>query len=123
MKNGYTVVELLVVIAVFSVFYFWGVINTSHAFSYDKNQIAYEENINLIETMAKEYATYNEDLFEEKNTIYIYVDDLIENNYLKASSDGQIKDPRNINESLNHLKIKITKEDNAIIAKIVKLEI
>lgn len=122
-KSGYTVIELLIVICIFSVIYLFGVVKTSHAFNYDPHLVEYEEKINLIEKIAEVYANKNENLFEEKKVVYIYVSDLIEKEYLKANQDGDIKDPRNVTKTLNDLKIKLAKEKDDVKVSIVKLDL
>ena len=110
-KKGYTTIELLIVIGLFSIAYLVGTINVSHAFSYDENNTAYEAKINLIEHQAKEYAKANsETLFKDANTINIYANDLVKNNYFAGNGNGSILDPRDENKTLNDLKIEITKD-------------
>ncbi len=120
-KKGFSTVELLITIAVFSVIYFIGVYNVSYAFSYTPTEAEYEAKVHLIEKQAVEYARVEDSLFEKKNTVYIYVEDLVTANLLVGDKEGDIKDPRNTTKSLNNLKIKIIKEDKNIKASIVEL--
>ncbi len=120
-KNGFTTLELLMVVVVFSIIYFIGVSSITNIFSYNKEDVAYEEKLNLIKKQATTYAIMNEGFFEEKNIVYIYVKDLVEANYLATNEEGIVKDPRHINKNLNNLKIKIIKENDEIKANIVKL--
>lgn len=89
MKNnrGYTVIELIVVIAVVGVFAFITINKASYAFSdntgVDSNIVL--QKTELIEKQAVLYAKDNEEIFENTHTTYIRVQDLINNNYLLAT--------------------------------------
>lgn len=120
-KKGFTTVELLITIAIFSIIYFIGVYNVSHAFSYSPHEEEYQAKIHLIEKQAVEYAKQDKKFFEKKNTVYIYVEDLVKANYLAGDKEGDIMDPRNSTKSLNNLKIKLIKEKKEIKASIVQL--
>ena len=120
-KKGFTTAELLITIAIFTVIYFIGVYNVSHAFSYSPQEEEYKAKIHLIEKQAIEYAKQDETFFDKKNTIYIYVEDLVKANYLASDKEGNIIDPRNSTKSLNNLKIKLIKEKKNIKASIVQL--
>jgi len=96
MKNkGYTVIELLIVIVVVGVISFTAINKASYAFSEEVEELEELEiqKQKLIENQAANYGESNKDLFDESNTIYIRVKDLIEGNYLKESfsSNGEQK--------------------------------
>lgn len=110
-KRGSTIKEILIVIAVFSIIYFAGVIGISFSFSNVKDN-EYENVINLIEKQAFNYASENKDsLFENDNVVKIYVKDLLKNGYLIGNENGDLVDPRDINKTLNDLAIEITNGD------------
>ena len=67
------------VIVIFSVFYFVSVNKYSYAFSYDEVKEASIHQERLIKKCAEIYADSNKNLFDGKETIYITIDDLVEN--------------------------------------------
>lgn len=106
-KNGYTVVDLVVVIAVFGILTFLTISKVSYALSDDKSEV-YNLEVKLIETQAKAYGnTIKEELKNDSKTIT--VNTLIAENYLQADDEnGKIKDPRDDAKTLNDKKIKLT---------------
>ncbi len=120
-KNGFSTIEILVVVVVFTIVYFVGVTSVSYAFNTDENKEKYDDIINIIELQAKSYAENTPDLFTEEDTIYVYVKDLIEANYLVADENGKIINPETPNKDLNDLKIKIEKEGEIIKTNLVKI--
>ena len=75
----------------------------------------------MIEKQAVEYAKQDKTFFDKKNTVYLYVEDLVQANYLSSDTEGDVIDPRNSTKSLNNLKIKLIKEKKSIKASIVQL--
>ena len=61
----------------------------------------------LIEIQAEDYALANTSLFEETNTTYISVDDLIEAGYLAGNEEGLLTDPTDTSKNLNDKKVKL----------------
>ncbi len=120
-KNGFTTVELLIVIGIFTVIYAIGVINVTHAFEENPNQNEYNQVINLIEVQAQSYAQNNPEIFGESDVIYIYVSDLIEKSYIVPDENGNIKNPLEGSGTLNELKLKIEKKDNNYSASVVEI--
>jgi prepilin-type N-terminal cleavage/methylation domain-containing protein len=88
MKKGFTLIELLATIVVLSII---GVITTTIIFGLisDLNQQSYQRQINLIEKAAENYLA-NNILNNSYTSEYIFLDDLINNGYLKQT-------PTNIN--------------------------
>ncbi len=119
-NKGFTTIELLVVLGIFSIVYFAGVVNFTYAFETDEIEVAYDHTINLIELQAKEYALNNQNIFETDTVVYVYVKDLIEYNYL-AAENGIIIDPRETNKNLNDIKIKLEKNGENISSSIVEI--
>lgn len=105
-KNGYTVVELVIVLAVFSVGYFITVIAISGKVSFNFEEKLYNEKISAIETQASIYAKTDENLFAEDDTAYVTVGDLAEKNAIISNKDGEVTDPRNNDNNLNDVEIK-----------------
>lgn len=119
-KNGYTVIEMLIVIVVLGIFTIGILSTTSYAYK-DKTQSYYEETQYLIEKQAKMYGETLNNLKSEGNLI-ITLNDLIEHGYYTADdSSGNVVDPRNSKATLNGLKIKLTyEEDGSISAKVIE---
>lgn len=106
-KNGYTVIELMVVIAVVGVFAFVAINKASYAFSdkVDAENELLNQKVKNIETQAKRYGEENLELFEEGKTIYIRVKDLIDNNYLE-NNGYSIDENKKIELVLKDKKVK-----------------
>ncbi len=105
-KLGYSKIEILVVIVLLGIVAFITINKTSYAFAIDKNE-AVDEVKYLIEVQAEDYALANTTLFEETNTTYISVDDLIEAGYLIGNEDGLLTDPTDSSKNFNDKKVKL----------------
>lgn len=121
-KNGYTALEMLVVIIVLGVFTIGILSATSYAYQ-DRSVGYYEEIEHVIEKQAKLYGTTLNNLKEEGNLV-ITLNDLVNAGYYVADdNEGNVIDPRNSKSTLNGLKIKITYEnDGNISAKVIEDE-
>ena len=108
------------ILLIFTIFYFVTANNISHAFEYDELQEKYNIKINLIQSMADIYAQKNVDLFEEKNVVYITVQDLVDNEIIEAdNANGDVKDPTSEVKTLNNLKIRLTNKNGKIASKVL----
>jgi len=110
-KNGYTVIELVIVIAIVSVFSFVAINKASYAFS-DKGSndaVLKEQQTELIEKAAQKYGEAHSEIFEESDTTYIRVSDLISEDYLLNNV---------INNFDKSQKIKLTFRDDSVRAKL-----
>ncbi len=116
-KKGYTTVELLVVLTIFSIGYFTATWVISDNFGGNFNEELYEEKISAIEQQASIYAEANDDLFLENKTAYVTINDLVEHNAVISNDKGEVTDPRDSDNNLNDIKIKLTKEDDKVVAK------
>lgn len=105
-KLVYSKIEILVVIVLLGIVAFITINKTSYAFAIDKNE-AVDEVKYLIEVQAEDYALANTTLFEETNTTYISVDDLIEAGYLIGNEDGLLTDPTDSSKNFNDKKVKL----------------
>ena len=105
-KLGYSKIEILVVIVLLGIVAFITINKTSYAFAIDKNE-AVDEVKYLIEVQAEDYALANTTLFEETDTTYISVDDLIEAGYLIGNEDGLLTDPTDSSKNFNDRKVKL----------------
>ncbi len=118
-RNGYTGLELLIVIIVLGVITFIVLGTTASSFK-DNTQDLYKETLYLIENQAELYGDTLDDLKEEGNKV-ISVNDLVVAGYYVADDNkGNVKDPRNENARLNNLKIKLTYIDGVVKAEILE---
>jgi len=112
MKNnkGYTVIELIVVIAVVGIFAFAAINKASYAFS-DKVEATKElekQRVALIESAAVKYAEDNkEEIFKDSASTYIRVVDLVDNDYLFTAVGED-------SETENNKKIKLVLKEDKI---------
>ena len=119
-KLGYSKIEILVVIVLLGVVAFITINKTSYAFAVDEKG-AREEVKYLIEVQAEDYALANTTLFEDTNTTYISVDDLIEAGYLVGNEDGLLTDPADSSKNFNDTKVRLEydEEKNDVTATVV----
>ncbi len=119
-KLGYTKVELLIVVVLVGIVAFITINKTSYAFAID-NTSAELEVRNLIELQAEDYAMDNLNLFEETDTNYIVVDDLVEAGYMIGNDKGLVLDPVDASKSYNDSKIKLeyNKDKNKVEATLI----
>lgn len=119
-KLGYSKIEILIVIMLLGIVAFITINKTSTAFAIDKtgavNEVKY-----LIEVQAEDYALANTTLFDETNTTYISVDDLIEAGYLIGNDSGLLTDPTDSSKNLNDTKVRLEydKDNNNVTATVV----
>ena len=119
-KLGYSKIEILVVIVLLGIVAFITINKTSYAFAVDSSE-AIEEVKYLIKVQAEDYALANTTLFEETNTTYISVDDLIEAGYLVGNEEGVLTDPTDSNKNFNDTKVRLEydEEKNDVTATVV----
>lgn len=118
-KKGYTGVELLIVIAIFTVGYFVAVNTISANFDVNYQEDLYNLKIDSIEEQAEIYAENNSNIFAESNDVYMTVEELALNNAIVSTSEGVVADPRDNEETLNDLRVKITNKDDKITAEVL----
>ena len=107
-KNGYSAIELVVLIAILGVAFTIAIIFISSKFD-DGKQSAYDTEIKYILYRATNYGeTIKEELKDAKNGITITVKKIVEKGFLVPNDQGKIADPRNENHTLDELQIKIT---------------
>lgn len=121
-KNGYTMVELLVVIIAMGVVTLVTLSATSYAFK-DHSGEFYDEKITGILHQAESYGKTLNTLKDDGNMV-ITVNDLVKSGYYVGDDEaGNVVDPRNSKANLNGLKIKLTYNgDGTIKATIINDE-
>lgn len=118
-KNGYTTIELVVVLGIFSIAYFASAIAISKNFNVNYEEELYNQKIAAIEKQASIYGENKEDLFKDGDSVYMTIEDLAKENVIVASEEGVVADPRDSEKNLNDLKVKITSNDNKVTAKVL----
>lgn len=113
-KNGYTIVEMLVVIGVLGIFTVAILSSTSYAYK-DKSEDYYNDLVESIERQASLYGETIANLKDEGNLV-IVLSDMIDAGYYEGDSEGNVVDPRNSKANLNGLKIKLTYNENGNIS-------
>lgn len=118
-KNGYNQIELIVVVGVFTIVYFVGAFIVSKNFNVDFEMDLYNQKIAAIEKQAEIYGEKEKDLFKESDSVYVTIEELALANAIVSTKEGVVADPRNSSDTLNNLKVKITKEDDKVTAKVL----
>ena len=119
-KNGYTIVELAIVLGVFGIAFLVAAGSISNVFNFDYKNDLYNMTIAAIEDQAVIYGKLNPELFTEDDVIYVTIDDLAKANAIVSYEDGKVIDPRDSSRDLNSLKVKISKEsEDSIAAKLL----
>lgn len=113
------IIALGTILVVFTISYFIVVNKISYAFdnTYDINEF-YNNTIDTIKKSAVAYGEKNIALFNENNTIYIKVQDLIDNDFLIPNENGNITNPLKENETLNSNIVKIKLENEKVSAEV-----
>ena len=140
-KKGFTLTELLVVIAIIGVL---SVIIIPSVVKVNKgiNEREYEQRKSYIQTAAEMYATDKPDIFAGGDVAYVYVWQLLNEQYLEADAEygdascaiqivngtetaledglsvGCVVDPR-YSASLNYKQVKLTRKTVGIVAELV----
>ena len=121
MKNnrGAVSVGLIALLAVFTVGYF--VLANMFSYNFDVNfeEDLYDLKIAAIEKNAVIYAERHEELFAESSDVYMTVEELALANVIISNSEGVVEDPRNSEDTLNDLRVKITNKDDVITAEVL----
>ena len=120
-KNGYTLIELLVIIVVMGIIAFITIRGVSYALV-DNTDELYQDDIYSILESAKLYGENNITELKEKNSMIITVQDLIDNTYLASDEEGNFNDIRTKGATLNNLQIALTydQENDSVKAELTK---
>ena len=114
-NKGYTAVELLALFAIVGIIAIISISKVTYAFG-GKSSISLRENaFKIIESEAKKYGENKPDIFKDSNEYYLEVSELVDAGYLLKDGEKTILGF----DDLNDRKIKITKEDDAIIAVVL----
>ncbi len=121
-KNGYTTLQMLIVIGVLGIVTLALIGTTSYAYK-DKSNDYYDEKVHLIIKQAELYGATSETLKNEGN-LNITVNDLVKAGYfVPDDKEGNIIDPRNSKANLNGLRINlIYNDDGTVNANVIEEE-
>ena len=121
MKNnrGAVSVSLIILLAVFTVGYFMLANRFSYDFDVNYEEDLYDLKIASIEKNAAIYAEEHEELFAESSDVYMTVEELALANVIISNTEGVVDDPRNNEDNLNDLRVKITNKDDVITAEVL----
>lgn len=123
-KNGFTLVELLIVIAIIAILSII-IVPSVLKINDNINDELYTQKVDNIETAAELYASNNPDIFNGATEVKIKVKDLIKGNYIEidtnkgdncADDDGCVVNPKD-KTSMNEKEIIITKRAVGVEAK------
>lgn len=117
-KNGYTSLELLVVIIVLGIFTMGLIFSTSYAYK-DESSENFSQIVHLIEKQAKLYGETLSNLKSENNMVITLNDLVTQGYYVADDNEGNVVDPRNSKNTLNGIKIKLTYKDGKVEAKAI----
>lgn len=105
------IISVLVILFAFTVGYFVIINNVSYSFVNNiDSEKAYNNLLSIVEECSNAYATKHKELFKKEDTIYIKVQDLIDEKLLAVKEDGLVVNPID-NSSINAKIIKIKKVD------------
>ena len=111
-KNGYTIYDILIIIAILGVSALIVIPSVSNALnSADNKDEVYSEIMENYLTIAEIYGNDKKEDIKEGNHTIISINDLIENGYLKSYSEDIIDIRDNITK-MNNIKIKLTYDEN-----------
>lgn len=118
-KKGYAGIEMLIVLAIFTIGYFVVANIISYNFDVNYEEDLYNLTISSIEEQAALYAQNNTDIFVESNDIYMTIEQLAAENAIISTSEGVVADPRDSSKTLNDIKVKITNNSDKIVAEVL----
>lgn len=114
-----TIIELAVILGIFTIGYFALAFTISKDFKGDYKEELYQNKISAIETQAAIYAEGKKELFEKENSIYLTVEELAKENAIISNEEGVVYNPRNNEENINDLKVKITLANDKVTATVL----
>ena len=122
MGNGFSAKQMIIAIIVVGIFTFILIGTTSNAFK-DDSEIYYDQVEKMIIHNAEIYGKTLENLPTDGSMV-ITLDDLVKAGYYgDVDSDGNVKNPKNSNATLNSMKIKLVyQNDGTVKASIIEEE-
>lgn len=111
-KKGYAGIEMIIVLALFTVGYFVVANIISYNFDVNYEEDLYDLTISSIEKQAALYGENNTEIFAENNDVYMTIEQLAAANAIISTSEGVVADPRDDSKTLNDIRVKITNNDD-----------
>src|SRR5574344_2560373 len=111
-KNGYTILDIMIVIAVLAVSGLVLLAKMSMAFKSDKNEL-YNGTMSLYLNQATLYGNNNKEAIKKSESKVITIDDLIKDGYIGAYADSKLIDVRDNKTVMNDIKIKLIYDANS----------
>lgn len=108
----------LSILILFSIIYFITMNKFSYAFSYNEVEVNKENQILLINKCAQVYAENHQELFKKNDTIYVSINELVEENIL-PSENGKVYEAGSNVKTINDYKVRITLKDGNYDTKIL----
>ena len=118
-KKGYAGIEMIIVLALFTVGYFVVANIISYNFDVNYEEDLYDLTISSIEKQAALYGENNTEIFAENNDVYMTIEQLAAANAIISTSEGVVADPRDDSKTLNDIRVKITNDDDEITAEVL----
>ena len=118
-KKGYAGIEMIIVLALFTVGYFVVANIISYNFDVNYEEDLYDLTISSIEKQAALYGENNTEIFAESNDVYMTIEQLAAANAIISTSEGVVADPRDDSKTLNDIRVKITNNDDEITAEVL----
>lgn len=118
-KKGYAGIEMIIVLALFTVGYFVVANIISYNFDVNYEEDLYDLTISSIEKQAALYGENNTEIFAESNDVYMTIEQLAAANAIISTSEGVVADPRDDSKTLNDIRVKITNDDDEITAEVL----
>lgn len=117
-RNGYTFIDILIVILSLGLVTLFTVPKLSHAFENDKNEL-YNDSLELYLNQATKYGNTIKSEVKENNSYIVTIKDLVDKGYI-GSSDGEVTDIRDGSSMLN-MKIHLIydEEKDTVYAQVV----
>ena len=117
-RNGYTFIDILVVIIALGLFTLFTVPELSHAFENNKDTL-YDESLELYLNQATKYGNTIKSEVKENNSYIVTIKDLVDKGYI-GSTNGDVTDIRDGSSMLN-MKIHLIydEEKDEVYAEVV----
>lgn len=112
-KNGYSIVELIVLLAIVGAAMLLVIGKLSYAFV-DNSEEFYQNKLDYILEKAEDYGEIIKERIQEEQEVIVSVNELITNKVIGANEDGKITDPRDENKDLNDRQISLKIVDDEV---------
>lgn len=112
-KNGYTALDLIIVIVVLGVITFFVIGKNSYAFE-DHTEEYYQNKLNLILDQAEKYGETIKEQIQKDGEVIVSVNELVVKKFMGANENGKVEDPRDTNKDLNDRQIILKIEDGKV---------